>query len=220
MTKAGKPIIHMASKSPRRGELLSRVGIPFELVEKDEFPEENIHDLPPAEYACWLALCKASKAQNIDNGLVLGADTIVVQRGVIMEKPENDIKAKEYLSRLSGKWHTVITALAIVKYPDGPVELEKKPPSTCIGRLSENRMTAFEATRVLFSYLTDDEIDAYITTREPADKAGAYGIQEKGALLVDRVEGCFYNVVGLPLHRLTKLLAEFDIPRVKLIEQD
>ncbi|MFP4459529.1 MAG: Maf family protein [Candidatus Zixiibacteriota bacterium] len=211
-------IIYLASSSPRRIELLERAGIPFAKVMKEEFAEENTFDLSPAEYATWLALCKASKALDIENGFVLGADTIVVQRGDIMEKPDDIKHAKEHLSRLSGKWHTVITALALVRYPEGMAELEDSPPEKIIGKLSANRMTAFEATRVLFSNLTEEEIDAYVSSREPSDKAGAYGIQEKGALLVERVEGCFYNVVGLPLFRLMKVLGEFGLDRLSFLK--
>lgn len=193
-------ILYLASHSPRRRELLARVGIPFKIVERSEVSDDGLSKDAPAEYAVGLALRKALAA-DIDDGLVIGADTIVILKGEIIGKPQDKNDAKEILQKLSGKWHTVVTGIALVDKSSG----EQK--------------TAFEATQVLFSELADDEIDAYIATGEPMDKAGAYGIQEKGALLVRRVEGCFYNVVGLPQFLLTELLKSFNIDRKELISE-
>ncbi len=194
-------MIYLASGSPRRRELLKWTGIPFAMADKNEIDEQNHENLPPAQYAMDLALKKARAAQGIDEGLVLGADTIVVKRGgVILEKPDGMEGAKAHLRELSGQWHTVITAIALVEIPDG------------------RELVDVEATRVLFSDLTDGEIDVYVATGEPMDKAGSYGIQEKGALIVSRIEGCYFNVVGLPLVKLTQMLDNFGIKRADLIK--
>lgn len=187
------PII-LASASPRRRELLSQAGISF--VIRPGNVEEDIARLEgtPVEKAVQLALMKARDvADRNREGLVLGADTIVVVDGIIFGKPENEADACRMLSELSGREHSVITGLALVDSSSG-----------------ESR-TGYEETRVRFAKLAKSEIDAYIRTGEPFDKAGAYALQGKGALLVEGIEGCYSNVVGLPLMRLRRLLAEFGV---------
>ena len=188
-----EPII-LASASPRRRELLSQAGIPFEVLPGNV--EEDLARLggSPAEKAMQLACEKAgSVADGCAKGLVLGADTIVVVDGSIFGKPSDEADARRMLKELSGREHSVITGLALIDTRSG-----------------ESR-TCYEETTVRFARLADNEIDAYIRTGEPFDKAGAYAVQGRGALLVEGIEGCYSNVVGLPLMRLRRLLEEFGL---------
>ncbi|MDK2784328.1 MAG: nucleoside triphosphate pyrophosphatase [Bacillota bacterium] len=125
--------------------------------------------------------------------LVIGADTVVVLDGKILGKPHDEEEARAMLEALAGRWHEVFTGVAVID-PAG-------------GRVASTR----EKTRVKFRSLCPKEIAAYVATGEPLDKAGAYGVQGKGALLVERIDGCYYNVVGLPLVKLQELLAEFGV---------
>lgn len=185
--------IILASSSPRRRELLSQIGLPFSLmpVDIDERPRPGE---PPVDYAERLALEKACAASDrLGGGIVIAADTIVVVHGAILGKPSDASDARRMLSELSGREHEVVTALAV--------------------RDTASARSAVRAsiTRVWFRTLTDREIDDYVATGEPLDKAGAYGIQGRGALLVERIEGCYSNVVGLPLSLLGEMLRDFGI---------
>ncbi len=196
-----KPIF-LASESPRRSELLARVGIPFEKVPRRKIAIKPRFDSNrPELFAIELAAQKAKSALPPEPGLVLGCDTIVVCENRLLEKPRSRESAFEYLTMLQGRSHTVFTGLAI--WDSG----------------SDRLGTDFEATEVLFGAMTSEEITAYIDTDEPMDKAGAYGIQEKGALLVREVRGDYFNVVGLPLFRLTVLLSKFNILRLEIISR-
>lgn len=183
--------IILASNSPRRREILSQLRIEFEVIPSDY--EEKAYDIPPENLAmCFAeskAMCVAKKIQG--EALIIGADTIVYKDG-IMGKPKNEEDAYEMLKTLSGVSHTVISGVSIIKTP----QLEKA--------------TAYEKTIVSFKTLTHNEILSYINTGEPKDKAGAYAIQGLGSLLVERINGCYFNVVGLPIYRLSKLLEGFD----------
>ena len=171
----------LASGSPRRKELLERLGLSFE-VKVSHADEPPFITGSPAAYAEELALIKASAVGAEHQGdLAAGADTIVIIGNEVLGKPRNAAHAREMLSQLSAQDHTVITAFAFVCRDLG---------------LS---VSYHEKTKVHFRSLTDSEIDAYIATGSPFDKAGAYGIQDLSAVFVDRIEGCFYNVVGLPL---------------------
>jgi septum formation protein len=184
----------LASASPRRAEILRNAGIPFEtqitLVDESILPGEL-----PGDYVRRLALEKARAAANArrDRGdyLFIGADTAVVAGDEILGKPESNEDARRMLQLLSGTTHDVHTGLALLRQPDG------------IERVIE------EITRVSFAPLSDGEIDAYIATGEPFDKAGGYGIQGIAGRYVTRIEGCYFNVMGLPLARLWSLLREF-----------
>lgn len=195
------PNIFLASQSPRRRELLARIGIRFQIVPRIPFKENEIVANNPDEYAENVARRKAENAivPEAESGIVLAFDTIVFVDGVILGKPKDEREARYFLKKLSGRWHTVFTGVAVMTIPE------------------RRLVSSVEATDVLFSELYDDEISVYIASGEPMDKAGAYGIQELGALFIKRVNGCFYNVVGLPLLCLTNVLKEINIKRISLI---
>ena len=184
----------LASASPRRAEILRNAGIEFEISSAgvDETPLGN--ELP-GDYVRRLALAKALSAAERNRGraggaLVLGADTIVAVGGEILGKPSSPDDARRMLRSLGGKIHEVHTGLALLRNP-GP-----------------KQYVVEEITRVRFAPLTDQEIEEYIATGEPFDKAGAYAIQGVGGRYVTRIEGCYFNVMGLPLARLYSLLRE------------
>lgn len=184
----------LASASPRRAALLRQAGIPHRVVLSGLQDEERPGSLAPGEAAIFLALQKARRvARSLREGLVLGADTLVFHRGEILGKPADGDEARRMLRLLSGKEHSVITGLALVDARRGKHEC------------------CFAETRVLMRVLGDELISAYVATGEPMDKAGAYAIQGKAALFVERIEGCYFNVVGLPLHQLSLLLSRMDI---------
>lgn len=186
------PII-LASKSPRRKELLKQIGLSF--LSETADVDERIHpkELPEA-YVERIALEKAIVVKSRTNsGIIIAADTIVVYGNKILGKPADSQEAKKMLSNLSGKVHRVLTGLAIVNAENG------------------KKITGHEETSVWFRTLTMDQVTSYVNTGESFDKAGAYGIQGKGALLVDRIEGCYFNVVGLPISLLDKLLLDFEV---------
>ncbi len=187
--------IILASGSPRRKELLMQVGLPFQVV--PSLAEEHIEPgLSPHFLVQSLSLLKAADvAKNQDeDALIIGADTIVVFEDEILTKPKDAEDAKIMLSRLSGRCHSVLTGLTVLRRKDG------------------KSISITEETKVYFKELTKKEIEAYVKTEEPLDKAGAYGIQGLGGIFVEKIEGDYYNVVGLPMMRLGKLLQEeFDI---------
>ncbi len=180
----------LASSSPRRRNILEGLDLEFEI----DFPgtEENIDPgEAPEDLVVRLAALKAADvARRHTKGTVLGADTIVIIDGKTLGKPSDPADAGRMLRSISGRWHEVLTGLAVVRCSDGET------------------VRGFERTRVLVRELTDSEIESYVAGGEPLDKAGSYGIQECGAALVSRVDGCFYNVVGLPVVRLSVLLKE------------
>lgn len=186
--------IILASASPRRRELLQAVGLQFDAVPSQADEPGWTSGTPAAAYARALAVEKArAVAQNNPDAIVIGADTIVVCNGKVLGKPTNDADAVRMLRNLSGRSHEVVTGLAVVA-GTGP----------CIGKI----LIAHECTTVFFRPLSDEEITAYVASGEPRDKAGAYGIQGKAGLFVTRLEGCYFNVVGLPLSALGRLLAQ------------
>ena len=191
--------IILASASPRRAEILRNAGIPFEtlaeVIDESRKPGEL-----RADYVRRLALSKARAAAGVqrDPGecLFIGADTVVVAGDEILGKPESADDARRMLRLLSGAVHEVHTGLAVIRRP-GAMEAVVE-----------------EITRVTFAPLSDEEIEAYIATGEPFDKAGAYGIQGIGGRYVTRIEGCYFNVMGLPLARLWSLLAGVRLERI------
>jgi septum formation protein len=186
--------IVLASASPRRAEILRNAGIPFEICAA-VIDESRRQGELRADYVRRLALEKARAAAGSqrDSGdcLFIGADTVVVVADEVLGKPDSLDDARRMLRLLSGTTHEVHTGLAVVRHygaMEGVVE---------------------ETTRVTFAPLSDEDIESYIATREPFDKAGAYGVQGIGGRYVTRIEGCFFNVMGLPLARLWSLLREF-----------
>lgn len=182
--------IILASNSPRRREILSQIGIQYEVI-PSKF-EENALNMSPENMVMYFAEEKAMDvAKKVkEEAFVIGADTIVYQNG-IMGKPKDNEDAARMLKNLSGVFHAVITGISVVHTP------------------SLNKITDYERTLVKFKNISDDEIHAYIKSGEPMDKAGAYAIQGIGSLLVEKIEGCYFNVVGLPVYRLSKILEGF-----------
>ena len=178
------PNIILASKSPRRADLLKQIGLEFE-VYPSEIEEPQI-TASPADAVRELALTKArTVAAMFDAGIVLGADTVVVIDGQPIGKPENGVHALEILKQLSGNRHEVITGTALI-------DIKRK-----------KEVVWAEKTAVYFRTLRQSEILAYVRSGESSDKAGAYGIQGSAGAFVERIEGCYFNVVGLPLASLT-----------------
>ncbi len=188
-----KPAVILASKSPRRRALLEQIGISFSLDPAD-VDERILPGETPEAYAVRVALDKARVAAGrAKMGIVIAADTIVVIGDAILGKPVDAADARRMLSMLSGREHEVVTGLAVMD------------------AASRRSVMRTSVTKVCFRTLSEREITAYIATGEPLDKAGAYGIQERGALLVERIEGCYSNVVGLPLSLLGEMLRDFGI---------
>jgi len=180
--------IILASGSPRRKELLEQIHLPF-TVETSEVEEIVPHEMNPEQTVMYLASIKAKAvAEKRTNHLVIGADTVVVLDGRILGKPRNRDHAREMLMNLSGKTHTVYTGVAIIQ--------EKQETSF------------FEKTDVTFWELEQEEIEGYLDSGEPFDKAGAYGIQGIGAVLVKEIKGDYFSVVGLPIAALYHRLKE------------
>ena len=181
----GVPIV-LASSSPRRRELLRMLGLPF-AVSPSDIDETWRNGEAPAVHAERLAREKAA-ARPVPGTAVIGADTIVVIDGEILGKPRDAADARAMLRRLSGREHVVYTGVAVARD----------------GRLA----SGVRQTTVRFHPLDDDAIAAYVATGEPLDKAGAYGIQGYGAVLVERIDGDYFTVMGLGLELLVELLAE------------
>ena len=186
-----KPLV-LASQSPRRIALLRQIGLSPRVMPSGL---DEIFDLAktPPENAMRLAHAKAvDVAQKVEEGIVVGADTIVVLDGEYLGKPSNHSDAVRMLGLLSGRTHVVVTGVSIVDRP------------------TNKSVTECEKTNVTFREIPRDEIEMYVSQGSPMDKAGAYGIQDDyGAVFVSRIEGCYYNVVGLPVSRFHSMLQEF-----------
>lgn len=180
-------MIILASKSPRRKELLSIITTEFE-VRSAEADETLPKGISPADAVCYLSKIKAEPLNNGED-IVIGADTVVALDGLILGKPCDDDDAKRMLSMLSGREHSVFTGVTVLK--------------------GEKRSTFYCETKVRFYPLSEKDIDDYIATGECSDKAGAYGIQGFGSLLVEKIDGDYFNVVGLPVSRLYRELSKF-----------
>ncbi|HEX9006896.1 MAG TPA: Maf family protein [Bacteroidota bacterium] len=185
-----KPLV-LASRSPRRLHLLRQIGLD-PLVVPCDIPETFDLSRPAAENAESLAVEKArTAARNLQHCIVIGADTIVSLDGTMLGKPETPDEAARMLTMLSGKTHLVHTGYALIDRP------------------TDRTISGSEETSVMFRTLPPEEIAAYVAGGSPMDKAGAYGIQDDyGAVFVRRIEGCFYNVVGLPLSAVYAALQE------------
>lgn len=193
--KANREII-LASQSPRRQALLTKLGIPFEAMASDVDEEFEARPECVKEYVLNLAVEKAvAIAEKKPGHVVIGADTVVSYNGQVFPKPYDREEAKCFLQTLSGETHIVMTAVAIVK--DGESH----------SFVSETEVTFYE--------LDDALIDAYIVSGDPFDKAGAYGIQSGGALFVKAIQGDYYAVMGLPIAQLTKVLQALHVIEVE-----
>ena len=178
----------LASASPRRRQLLEMLGLPVRVVPSN-LPEVRRALETPVDYVERLA---REKALSVRGRLVLGADTTVVVRDEVLEKPVDAADALRMLRKLQGRTHQVVTSVALVK--------------------GERLHQATDVTNVIFRRMPDSFLEAYVATGEPMDKAGAYGIQGYGAALVERIEGDFFSVMGLPLRLVLRLLEEAGEP--------
>ncbi len=186
----------LASQSPRRKMLLEQVGVPFTVFSSDV--DENIDtDTEPAGVVQILAARKADhvarQLSENQSAVVLAADTIVVLNNRVLGKPKDRDDAFEMLQMLQNQWHEVMTGIVLIDIATG------------------KRLMHVEKTKVWIRPLTSGAIRSYIDSGEPLDKAGAYGIQGLGALLVEKLEGCYFNVVGLPLYSLSFMLGKVGI---------
>ena len=192
----------LASASPRRRALLARLGLPFEIVPSDVLEALPL-GVPPARLAEGMARAKARDVavrvgtRGEPPVVVLGADTLVILEDQALGKPTSREEGRAMLAALRGRTHEVVTAVALVEAPAG------------------REATASVMSRVVMRPYTDGEIEAYLDTGEPNDKAGAYAVQGEGGRLVARVEGCYTNVVGLPLRTTARLLRAFGLPAVE-----
>lgn len=177
----------LASRSPRRQELLSRAGIPFVLRPAD-VPEEPLQGERAVEHARRLAREKAEAVVCSDGEIILGADTLVVVEGQVLGKPSDAADARRMLGVLSGRTHEVVTGICL--------------------RSTRQCIVDSETTRVRFVDLSQKDIEEYVASGEPMDKAGAYAIQGLASKFIDRIEGCYFNVVGLPVALVWKRLKE------------
>ncbi len=190
--------IILASQSPRRRELLERMGVvDFRIVTPD-IDEQMDRELPPGALVGRISLEKALavQAQEGKGPIIIAADTVVALDGAVLGKPADELEAFKMLSTLSGCRHQVYTGLTVLQ--------------------GEEQYTVSEETTVTFRELSAEEIDRYIATGEPMDKAGAYGIQGYGALLVEGIQGDYYNVMGLPVCRLGLLLRRLGVDCLSL----
>lgn len=183
-----KEKLTLASKSPRRAEILQAVAWPFEQMAAsvDETRHESEDTIV---YVKRLAQTKAETvARQIGEGLVLGADTVVAVAGEILGQPRDEADARRMLRLLNGKWHEVLTGVALVRAGEIP-----------------RMLVDYESTRVRFCEMSAAEIDWYVSTGEPSDKAGAYAIQGQGGIFIEEIKGDYFNIVGLPVRLVYEL---------------
>jgi septum formation protein len=181
----------LASASPRRREILENLGFEFEIIPSN-VDESEVQWSDPVESAKLLAEIKGVDAQMTrPRKTIISADTIVLCDGKVMGKPSGPEEAGEMLGKLSGRMHEVVTGIALIAPPN-------------------HRIIEAESTKVFFRKISTKEISLYIETREPFDKAGAYAIQGYASAFIDRIEGCYFNVVGLPVARLFSMFRRLE----------
>ena len=190
--------IILASQSPRRREILERMGVRDFRVVTPDIDEHMDRELPPEELVRRISLEKALAVQEQEGNtsIIIAADTVVALDGAVLGKPADELEAFKMLSTLSGCRHQVYTGMTVLR--------------------GEEKHTISEETTVTFRELSSEEIHRYIATGEPMDKAGAYGIQGYGALLVEGIQGDYYNVMGLPVCRLGLLLRQLGVDCLSL----
>lgn len=183
--------IILGSGSPRRRELLRRIGITDFTVSTPEVEERYPEGLSPAQIVCHLSAIKSCAIESSEDDIVITADTMVFLDDKRLGKPADEGDALQMLTALQGRQHTVCTGVTV--------------------RRGKELLTEAEETAVFFRAATEEELLAYIRSGEPMDKAGSYGIQGLGSLLVEKIDGDFFNVMGLPLLRLSRMLARFGV---------
>lgn len=184
--------IILGSQSPRRKEILSYFSLSYTQISSDFDEDSVVFQGDPLSYAHAISHGKAQTlSTQFPHAIILTADTIVYRQGKIYGKPQNDQEALRYLKELIGQWHSVYTSLTL--------------------RQREREWQAIEETRVLFNELTEEQICTYYQMIPYTDKAGGYAIQHAGSLIVKRIEGCYYNVMGLPVNALRELLLQVGI---------
>jgi septum formation protein len=196
--KRCKPEWILGSASPRRREILKQLGLQFR-VEPSRIPEpaQNVRE-STSDYAVRMACMKAAEvAARHDSGLVIGVDTIVVLGKSILGKPQTRAEARSMLQRLSGRWHEVLSGI-------------------CLIECNPRRMrSGFSRSRVHFRRLSTEDIDWYLQTGEHRDKAGAYGVQGYASLFIDRIEGCYFNIVGFPVTTFQQLCRQSGVDLIR-----
>lgn len=182
----------LASASPRREEILKKLNLKFTIVPA-KIEEDSFDAADPVELVKTLALEKAKTVSKlVEDVLIIAADTVVVQNGQILGKPEDELEAKKMLRQLSSRQHQVITGL------------------TVLNSQTEASLVEYNITDVTMGKISEKEIENYISTGEPLDKAGAYAIQGFGGLFIKEIKGSYYSVMGLPIHQLKELLNNFN----------
>jgi len=180
--------IILASRSPRRAFLLKNVGLQFEQI--PSHIEENLNGMQPEDFVIHYSQKKAEAIQKIHtDSFIIGADTIVVLNNKIIGKPKNDEDAFQILKKLSGKCHEVLTGVSILFH--------------------DSQVSDIAKTKVYFNPISDEDIREYVSTGEPMDKAGAYGIQGYGSQFIDKIEGCYFNVMGFPIPLFYEMCKKF-----------
>lgn len=183
--------IILASASPRRQQILNQIGVNFEVI-PSTIDEVMDYSLKPSQVAISLASqkCEDVALRSDKECIVIAADTIVVKENKMLGKPKNEQDAFDMLKSLNGQWHEVITGICLHRTSDGKV------------------FRSFESTKVKMGERSEEFLRSYIATGEPFDKAGAYGIQGYGSLIVEKIDGCYFNVMGLPVYKLSLILEE------------
>jgi septum formation protein len=177
--------IVLASSSERRAQLLKQIGLVNFIIDPSNIEEVMDENISPSELVQKLALEKAKDvAARYPDAIIIGADTFIVQGKKYLGKPKDTADAKKILSSFSGKSHKALSGFALIDTKEGKI------------------ITGYDVAKVFFRKLTEKEIDDYITTGEPLDKAGAYGYMHRGAVLIEKVEGDFYSVIGLPIAKI------------------
>jgi len=180
--------IILASRSPRRAFLLKNVGLQFEQI--PSHIEENLNGMQPEDFVIHYSQKKAEAIQKIHtDSFIIGADTIVVLNNKIIGKPQNNEDAFQILKKLSGKCHEVLTGVSIL--------------------LHDSQVSDIAKTKVYFNPISDEDIREYVSTGEPMDKAGAYGIQGYGSQFIDKIKGCYFNVMGFPIPLFYEMCIKF-----------
>jgi len=185
--------IVLASTSPRRKEILSKTGLSFDVQESDYKEDMNLQ-MSPGELSEYLSLGKAkSVIDKNNNAIIIAADTFVVYDNKYLGKPKTESLAREMLNMLNGKENDIITGVTIID-------------------TSDNHIVSFhETTKVFMKKMSPETIESYINTGEPLERAGGYSLQELGAILIEKIDGDFFNAMGLPINRLTEELKSFGI---------